>query len=143
MSANAPEDQQWDNTVRNAANAPSVAGAPAVNAPQPATAPKRDAHEVFNQMGLAMNYANSFDLGAMDMSARFDHFDQELDIAPKAVLSASAPIRVAVQALALDDFDLVADLSEISGAQSALPPMVAEPNNPPMTNPEQATMPAA
>lgn len=123
--ATAPEDQQWDNTVRHAANTPPVAGAPAVNVPEPAAAPKRDAHEVFNQMGLAMNYANSFDLGAMDLSARFDHFDKELDIAPRAVPIASAPTRVPVQALALDDFDLVADLAEISGAQSVEPPTAA------------------
>lgn len=137
--ANAPEDQQWDNTVRNAANTPSVTGAPAVNTPEPAMAPKRDAHEVFNQMGLAMNYANSFDLGAMDLSARFDQFDRELDSAPKAVPSASAPIRVPVQALALDDFDLVADLAEISGAQAAATAVAAAPANQPTTNPGQAT----
>lgn len=112
-AATAPEDQQWNDTLRTAAQAPI--STPVVNAQPTPTAPQRDAHEVFNQMGLAMNYANRFDLGAMDLSARFDHFDNELALAPQSKPSAPIP----VQALSLDEFDLVADLAEISGAQSA------------------------
>ena len=125
-AASAPEDRQWEETVRNAATAPPAASATspaAPTTPEPPAAPKRDAHDVFNQMGLAMNYANSFDLGAMDLSARLDRFDEEL-----ALSSNTTPaVPVQVQALALDDFDLVADLAEISGAQSAPAPSAVEP----------------
>lgn len=123
--AEAPEDKQWDNSLRSVAQpAPTP---PSTNGvPQPTSAaPKPDAHEVFNQMGVAMNYANSFDLGAVNLSARFDQFERELALAPNPVPTPAAP--VPVQALALDDFDLVADLAAIGGA-------------PPMTSP--ATSPA-
>lgn len=136
----APEDQQWDDALRSVTNAPPATSAPAAAAPEAPPAPKRDAHEVFHQMGLAMNYANSFDLGAVDLSARFDQFDNELALAPKTASAASAP--VPVQALALDDFDLIADLAEISGAQSAATPTAAAPATQPTTNPEQVTAPA-
>jgi hypothetical protein len=118
-AVNAPEDRQWDDTLRNAARPPAAAAVPASDAPAAPEAPRRDAHEVFNQMGLAMNFANSFDLGAMDLSARFDRFDQEL--APPAGTKPAASDPVPVQALGLDDFDLVADLAEISGERSAPP----------------------
>ncbi|HKU76264.1 MAG TPA: hypothetical protein VJR02_20305 [Pyrinomonadaceae bacterium] len=118
-----PENQQWDDAVRNATTAPTATPVtPAIATPQPAVAPKQDQHEVFNQMGLAMNYANSFDLGTMDISARFDRFDEELALAPSPTMPTSAalsspPLHTSVQALALDDFDLVEDLAEISAAQ--------------------------
>jgi hypothetical protein len=88
--------------------------------------PKQDQHEVFNQMGLAMNYANSFDLGAMDLSARFDRFDEELALVPKPAVPTSTALsspafRTPVQALSLDDFDLVEDLAEITGAAQPCP----------------------
>lgn len=129
--ASTPENQQWDDAVRNATNASTATPqTPAVTAPQPTTTPKRDEHDVFNQMGVAMNYANSFDLGAMDLSAQFDRFDEELALAPPAktpvtaAFTATTP-RIPVQALALDDFDLVEDLAEISGAQPAPAPAPA------------------
>lgn len=123
--ASTPENQQWDDAVRNATNAPTATPqTPAVVAAQPTATPKRDEHDVFNQMGVAMNYANSFDLGAMDLSAQFDRFDEELALAPKAKMPVTAAftsttLHTPVQSLALDDFDLVEDLAEISGAQSA------------------------
>lgn len=125
----APEDRQWDDTLRSAAQTPPLRGAPA---PIAVALPQRDAHEVFNQMGLAMNYANRFDLGAMDLSARFDHFDNELALTP----SATPPAPLSAQALRIDDFDLMADLSEISGAQAVAPP--TEP-----VAPQDAALPAS
>jgi hypothetical protein len=134
--AAAPEDSQWNNAMLDATKPKTPpANVAAVETPQSPTAPQGDAHEVFNQMGLAMNYANSFDLGAMDMSQRFDRFEQELALAPNAPPPVST--RVPVHAFALDDFDVVADLAEISGAQSA--PAGEVPSNPPTTNPEPAT----
>ena len=111
-SAVAPEDKQWDDMLRTSAQASSSAPAPTA-APVTAPVPNPDAHAVFNQMGLAMNYANSFDLGAVDLSARFNQFDRELTQDSKPTTVSSVP----VEALALDEFDLVADLSDIGGTQ--------------------------
>jgi hypothetical protein len=119
----APEDRQWDDTLRTVAQPappPGTRVAPQPP-PTPAPAPKPDAHEVFNQMGLAMNYANSFDLGAVDLSARFDQFERELALDTRPAPGAAAPIAVPVKALELDDFDLVADLAHLSGAQATAP----------------------
>ena len=89
--ASTPENQQWDDAVRNATIAPTATPAtPAVATPQPAAAPKQDQHEVVNQMGLAMNYANNFDLGTMDISARFDRFDEELALVPSPSIPTTA-----------------------------------------------------
>lgn len=134
----APEDKQWDDTLRTVAQPappPSTGVAPQ---PTPTPAARPDAHEVFNQMGLAMNYANSFDLGAVDLSARFDQFDAELSLESKPMPKPTAP--VPVQALALDDFDLVADLAVLSGAQAAAA-ADATPVSEPVVKPEVTTPP--
>ncbi len=135
---NAPEDNQWNSTLQDAAKPKTspTGNVPAAEPPDTPVAPKPDAHQVFNQMGLAMNYANNFDLGSMDVSARFDRFEQELALDAK---STPVPARVPIQALALDDFDLVADLAEISGVQSATPVETA--NEPPTTSTEPETTP--
>jgi hypothetical protein len=64
----APEDKQWDDTLRSVTG--TSPSAVRKSSQRRSAAWKRDAHEVFNQMGLAMNYANSFDLGAVDLAAR-------------------------------------------------------------------------
>lgn len=135
----APEDKQWEDTLRNAA-APPATAAPAVVAPSLPAPAKPDAHDVFNQMGLAMNYANRFDLGAVDLSARFDQFENELALAPSA--SPAAPKSVPVKALELDYFDLMADLSELSSARSEAAPASTALTTEPMANTEQAIAPA-
>jgi hypothetical protein len=140
--ASTPENQQWDNTVRDVTSAPTATSpAPAVVAPNQTPAPKQNGHDVFNQMGLAMNYANSFDLGVMDLSARFDRFDEELALNRKSAATPASAFSSpsSVQALALDDFDLVADLAEISGAQSAPAPSTAVPSTEPCVTKEEAT----
>jgi hypothetical protein len=129
--AAAPEDKQWEDTLRHVGGATAAAPAattPAAAVPDAPPAPRTNAHEVFNQMGLAMNYANSFDLGAVDLSARFDRFDAELALESKPPPAAAPP--VPVQALALDDFDVVADLAELSGAQAAPSEKQSEPAEP-------------
>jgi hypothetical protein len=35
-------------------------------------------HDVFDRMGKSMRYANTFDLGAFELSRRFDQFDREM-----------------------------------------------------------------
>ena len=116
----APEDKQWDDTLRAAAerDAPTPREAPP---PTDTATPPKSAHEVFNQMGLAMDHANRFDLGAVDLAARFNRFDSELALAPRA----DRPVPVA--ALALDDLDLVADLADLTGAPAAPQPAAAAP----------------
>ena len=158
--ASTPENKQWDEAIRNAAN-PTTSDAPTPGAPAAGTttapasteAPKQNGHDVFNQMGLAMNYANSFDLGAMDLSARFDRFDDELALAPKtstplSTASSSTGFRSPVQALALDEFDLVEDLAEIGTALSAepeapptVPPVAAQPTPAPEAPKEPTATP--
>jgi len=106
---------------------PNAAAQPA---PTPAPAPAQPAepvvahpnHSVFDQMGLAMRYANSFDLGNVSLKDRFDHFEQDLLAAP-AQNPASARTQHSGQAqsmsspfvdpMNLDEFDLVAELAEI------------------------------
>ena len=155
-----PENKQWDDAIRNAAN-PTTPAAPTQDAPAPGATtapastetPKQNGHDVFNQMGLAMNYANSFDLGAMDLSARFDRFEEELALGPKpspplSTASSSTGFRNPVQALALDEFDLVEDLAEIGSALSAepdapptVPPVAAQPTPAPEAPKEPTATP--
>jgi hypothetical protein len=136
-----PEDKQWDDTLRTVGQA-SPASAPPV-APVAPSVPKQNAHDVFNQMGLALNYANSFDLGSVDLSRRFDELDNEVALGSNVVQTSSTAASVPVQALTLDDFDMVADLAEISGAQSVpttkSPVSLVNPNAP---TTEQAATPA-
>jgi hypothetical protein len=111
----APEDKQWDDTLRAAAERSTERDAPTPREgppPTDATQPS-NAHDVFNQMGVAMDHANRFDLGAVDLAGRFDRFDSELALAPRA----GPPVPVA--ALALDDLDVVADLADLTGAPAA------------------------
>jgi hypothetical protein len=136
----APEDKQWDDTLRHVAGTAPFTTAPAAGTPAVSSVPLSDAHAVFNQMGLAMNNANRFDLGAVDLSARFDQFDNELAVTPIPAPAASKP--VPVQALELDDLDLVADLAELSGAQSVTSPVMENSTVQPTKNPEQAMTPA-
>jgi hypothetical protein len=133
-----PEDKQWDDTLRTVGQAPPASAPPV--APVAPSVPKQNAHDVFNQMGLALNYANSFDLGSVDLSRRFDQFDKELAMVSNAVATPATPASVPVQTLTLDDFDVVADLAEISGGHSVLPATTpASPIEATAPNTEQAT----
>ncbi len=130
-SVQAPEDKQWNETLRNVGDAPAAGTATTTAStavvPGASPAPLSNAHDIFNQMGMAMNYANSFDFGAVDLSAKFDRFDDELAREAKAPSVAPPPPPIPVRALELDDFDLVADLAEMSGAQSAPTPNANSP----------------
>lgn len=74
-------------------------------------------HSVFDQMGLAMRYANSFDLGNVSLKNRFDHFEQELDVDRQAPHQSKVQVQSItnpfVDPMNLDEFDLVAELAEI------------------------------
>jgi hypothetical protein len=118
-AASANEDKQWDERLRSARDAaalpPPQAPTAAPATPAAARAPG-NAHDVFNDMGLAMDYANRFDLGAVDLAQRFDQFDAELAVSPSGAARAQ-PVKV--EALALDDVDLVADLADLAGGPAA------------------------
>lgn len=120
----APEDKQWNETLRSAGGAARVTVEPIVASEEPAST-KLHPHDVFSQMGMAMEFANNFDLGSVDLSARFDQFDAELAAAPKR---AEAPLELGRgHSLGLDDFDMVADLAEIVNSQSETPAGTASP----------------
>lgn len=128
-------------------------------AQQPSGAPNKPAapteaviphpnHNVFDQMGLAMRYANSFDLGNVSLKAlkdRFDHFEEAIDVGAHSSQPAQ-PARAQglqnpfVDPMSLDDFDLVAELAEIGVERPvaerpvveptlAPPPVMAQPDN--------------
>ncbi len=97
-------------------------------------------HDIFDQMGLGMGYANSFDLGKVNLNDRFDQFERELAISPNADMQAQsmAAPKMLRQADLPDEFDLVADLAEISGANR--PPMHRPAQMPPVEDETQAEM---
>ncbi|WP_431689113.1 hypothetical protein [Hahella sp. NBU794] len=101
---------------------PNAPGTPLNEEPAPA----HPTHDVFDQMGLAMRYANSFDLGAVPLKERFDHFERELQGAPPQPSQLSAPPTAQspfVDPMNLDEFDLVAELAEIGAERPPQPPI--------------------
>lgn len=106
-----------DNTQAAQADLP-----PAGNAPPP-----HPSHDVFDQMGLAMGYATSFDLGNVALKDRFDQFDQELttSTATSPDTQASMLINPFVDPLSLNEVDLVAELAEIDADRSVSPTVEA------------------
>ncbi|CBL45772.1 Hypothetical protein HDN1F_21890 [gamma proteobacterium HdN1] len=101
----------------------------------PETAPLQSRHDIFDQMGLAMRYANSFDLGKVNLNERFREFEQALEPTRAAPAIQPQPAEASpfanpyVTPMQLDDFDLVAELAEISATQppTNLPP-TSQPN---------------
>ncbi|AZZ92064.1 hypothetical protein EUZ85_15555 [Hahella sp. KA22] len=90
-------------------------------------APARPTHDIFDQMGLAMRYANSFDLGAVPLKERFDQFERELQETPSQPPQPSAPPTVQspfVDPMNLDEFDLVAELAEIGAERPSQAPIM-------------------
>jgi hypothetical protein len=105
------------------ASAPSAASpvqapaAPASGASAPARHPN---HEVFDQMGLGMRYANSFDLGNVSLSNSFSRLEADLGLTPPSTgRSAVAAANPYVNPMNLDEFDLVAELAHIGAERPA------------------------
>lgn len=108
----------------------------------PAAAPAKPAepevihpnHNVFDQMGLAMRYANSFDLGNVSLNDRFEHFDKDLDTG-RSNAHVPQPVQTSgmtnpfVDPMNLDEFDLVAELAEI-GIENPIQAHVQTPGAP-------------
>ena len=100
-------------------------------APPPVVHP----HSVFDTMGRAMRYANTFDLGAIELGQRFDEFDRELR-------RAEAPPRKAYSSAASvdhvdEDLRVIGALSKMQNA----PPAQA-PTQPPAQAPARDLAPA-
>ena len=102
---------------------PAPAPAPAATAPDQAP-PAHPGHDIFDQMGLGMRYANSFNLGNVNLNERFKRFEQDLEQpAPRPAAPPANPfVDPFVEPMSLDDFDLVAELAEIGAEQPAAAP---------------------
>ncbi|MEZ5504503.1 MAG: hypothetical protein R3F38_00380 [Gammaproteobacteria bacterium] len=102
---------------------PAAVPAPAATTPEQAP-PAHPGHDIFDQMGLGMRYANSFNLGNVNLSERFRQFEQDLEQpAPRPATPPANPfVDPFVEPMSLDDFDLVAELAEIGAEQPAAAP---------------------
>jgi hypothetical protein len=72
----------------------------------------QNTHAIFDQMGRNMQYANTFNLGTVELDRRFDAFENELDqemtvVEPAGVMTA---LNTSGE---LDDIDVLADIVEI------------------------------
>lgn len=115
------------------ASTPAGVGGSAAAVPTPATAHPN--HNIFDQMGLGMSYANSFDLGNVSIAKRLDQLERELAVAsptPAPVQPITQPEPTSsprgrelespfVDPMSLDEFDLVAELAEIGAEAPAQP----------------------
>ena len=102
---------------------PAVAPTPAATAPEQVP-PPHPGHDIFDQMGLGMRYANSFNLGNVNLNERFRQFEQDLEQpAPRRATPPANPfVDPFVEPMSLDDFDLMAELAEIGAEQPAAAP---------------------
>lgn len=137
-----------DPLARSIPAAPVVRDAPLPPAPSaPAESPAEDPHAVFDRMGAAASMAETFDVGTVPLSRRFDEMDCILDderaptpgdtprAAPVPASTRSgatgpgpeAAIREAAASV-LDDFSLIQDIVALRDAVPA--PTVASPSAP-------------
>ncbi len=70
--------------------------------------PQQLGHDIFDRIGESRKYANTFNVGKIDVGKRFDAFDLDLD-----KTEASTQQKIA-EDLGLDSFDIMADLAQIS-----------------------------
>jgi hypothetical protein len=77
-----------------------------------------DGHAIFDQMGHNMRYANTFNLGAIELGQRFDAFERELDREGAIVEPVGAVMELRLPD-ELDDIDVLADIVQIGEAASA------------------------
>lgn len=118
------QNAQPQNTQAQPAPPPAKPVTPDPNAPPP-----HPNHDVFDQMGLGMRYANSFDLGNINLNERFKRFEQDLEPAtPQRAVPSVTPnpfVDPYANPMSLDEFDLVAELAEISAEKPACSPNFA------------------
>ncbi len=69
---------------------------------------KNERHAIFDQMGINMAFANSFDLGTVELEMQFDEFDRVLD---KQEKQSNNPVSEDLQTR-FDEFDRALDKAE-------------------------------
>jgi hypothetical protein len=107
-----------------APSAASPARAPAAPAADVSAPARHPNHEVFDQMGLGMRYANSFDLGNVSLSDSFSRLEADLGLTPASKgRSPPAAANPYVDPMNLEEFDLVAELAHIGAERPAPIPM--------------------
>ena len=99
---------------------PEPAPMPSAPASSPATddagaghataASVEDPHSVFDRMGRSLQYANTFNLGSIDLSERFSEFERELDREERATPVSFSAIQRPSE---LDDTEIAVDLAHI------------------------------
>ena len=102
--------------------------------------PPHPNHDIFDQMGLGMQYANSFDLGEVNLQERFDSFDRELETQKPRANASQSMSDSFVSPMELDEFDLMAELAEIDEEYPDLEknkPQNAAKNRQPAESPDQ------
>ncbi|MFW5774739.1 MAG: hypothetical protein ACOCW2_00495 [Chitinivibrionales bacterium] len=67
-------------------------------------------HSIFETLGRNMQYANSFDMGTVELDRRFDTFDQQMDSVVDNGISHQA---MSFSVEALEDDDVIEDLAHI------------------------------
>lgn len=92
-------------------------------------------HSVFDRLGKQQPYANSFNLGSVDVGDRFDQFDVALERE-----EAKTQSRIASE-LGLSDLDVISDLTEISEASQKTEPEPAQAEFPAQTEQLKPTAP--
>ncbi len=70
-------------------------------------------HDIFEKMGRSLQFANSFDIGSVDVVKKFDRFDRELGITPGTRPSPQKELFFQMGAQDLTDTDIALDLAEI------------------------------
>lgn len=101
-----PEEREAIVAIRRAAGQPTAIETP----PAPAAPREPHPHDVFERMGVAMAYANTFDVGDVTLARRFDEMNAVLDREQQRVTSRGRPAQPEPAPPVVDDFSLMQDL---------------------------------
>lgn len=112
---------------------PQQAAPPAAAPPQPP--PDDDPHEIFNRMGRSMQFANTFNLGRIDIDRHFDALERSL------ALESGPPKEPAV--FALSDAELADDIHMTSAPAAAAPDRAAFVQSPASGGPDSRAIAVA
>lgn len=89
-------------------------------------------HQVFDEIGMALEHATTFDLGDIDLNTRFDAFEMALDSKDQALNERSSDqsqTLIAPEPVKLSEMEMVEDLSSIRSelARNVLPTAAPSP----------------